>query len=366
MKFGLILFLIVASSLRIMAQTIPGLLLPEHSNGAIHFDLSGIANHQKDKFNYDLLSVFVANETKEYTASLPMQGDFSKVENVLIFKPYFSFENGLTYVIRISNSTPNEFSYVSFKIGEREKKDQAKLLRIFPTANILPENLLRFYFYFQTPMQQEEALKHIKLIDDQGNIDDQVFMKFKEELWSNDGKRLTLLFDPGRIKRGVATNVRQGAALENGRRYQLNISGDWQDVYGQKLCKSRVKEITVKEPYRKRLNPDEWTVKEPTLASLDKLTINFDRIIDHTLIQAMIQIIDDTEHFVEGNWEIGNAEKQIHFVPRNKWQKGAYKIIFDTQLEDVTGNNLKNLLDHHILEQDIDEKFQFLKFVISN
>lgn len=42
-------------------------------------------------------------------------------------------------------------------------------------------------------------------------------LAIKEELWSSDGKRLTILFDFGRIKRGVSTNRRQGPALEKGR-----------------------------------------------------------------------------------------------------------------------------------------------------
>ena len=363
-KSGLILIFVIASISGIVAQTTLGLHLPKQSDDGIHFDLSGIAKDKEYRSNYDILSVFVANETNEYTTTLPIQGNFSMVENKLVFKPYFPFEHGLTYVIRLKKANSEAFSYVPFQIGEKEKVDQAKLLSIFPTTDLLPENLLRFYFYFQTPMKQEEALKHIKLIDEEGNVDDHAFMKFKEELWSNDGKRLTLLFDPGRIKRGVSTNMKQGPSLEDGQRYHLNISGEWQDVYGQSLVQNTRKAIRVVEAYRKKMNLNEWVVSEPKSGGLDKLTIEFDRIIDHALIQSMMQVRDDSDNRVEGHWKIQNSEQQVQFVPQNRWQKGSYKIMFDTHLEDVSGNNLQNLLDHNILDLDRNELSQFITIII--
>ena len=361
-EVALILFISMASISGMIAQTTHGLSLPNHSDGVISFDISGMVDHKEDKLNYDFLSVFVANQTNEYSACLPMQGDFSTEENKLIFKPYFPFETGLAYVIKLKNAN-GEF-YLPFQIGEKEKVNQAKLLSIFPTSNLLPENLLRFYFYFQTPMKQEEALKHIKLIDEEGKVDDHAFMKFKKELWSSDGKRLTLLFDPGRIKRGVSSNTKQGAALVNGKHYQLSISGAWQDVYGQSLKKNNLKEIIVVEPYRKKINVDEWVMREPTFDSLDRLIIDFDRIVDHALIQSMMQINDPAGNLVEGSWEIINAEQQVQFIPKNRWTKGFFKIVFDTRMEDVSGNNLQNLLDHNSREKDLNEIFQIINFTV--
>jgi len=154
----------------------------------------------------------------------------------------------------------------------------------------------------------------------------------------------------------------RGPSLEIGKHYQLHISGDWQDVHGQTLTENTTKEITVVEAYREKIKPTEWAVEKPTINSLDKLSIHFDRIIDHALIQSMIQIRDSTENLVEGYWEILDYEQQIQFVPKNKWEKGSYKIEFDTRLEDVSGNNLNNLLDHHITERGTKDKSQFIYF----
>ena len=364
MKVGLILFFSIASFSGTIAQTNIVLSLPEQADGVISFDISANIDNAQPQLIYNLLSVFVASETNEYAESLAMQGNFSILENKLIFKPYFSFEIGLAYVLRLKNIDSEEFYYVPFQIGEKEKVDEAKLLTIFPTANLLPENLLRFYFYFQTPMKQEEALKHIKLIDENGNADDHAFMKFKEELWSSDGKRLTILFDPGRIKRGVFTNEIQGPALENTKHYHLNVSAEWQDVHGQKLFKNTKKEIIVIEAIREKIKIEKWALEKPSLDSHGKLFIHFDRIMDHALIESMIQIRGDEENLIEGQWELLDNEKRVQFIPQNKWEKGDYKIEFDTRLEDVSGNNLQNLLDHAIADEDRREKFQFIELVI--
>ena len=116
-------------------------------------------------------------------------------------------------------------------------------------------------------MKKRQALKHIKLIDEEGNIDNYVFMEFKQELWSADGKRLTLLFDPGRIKRGVSTNILQGLALIKGKNYKLSISGDWQDVHGQQLTMNTIKEFVVGNGYRQHIKTNDWFIDVPKLNS---------------------------------------------------------------------------------------------------
>ena len=49
------------------------------------------------------------------------------------------------------------------------------------------------------------------------------FLALDQELWDPVRRRITLLFDPGRVKRGVRTNLESGAPLVAGRRYRLVI-----------------------------------------------------------------------------------------------------------------------------------------------
>ncbi len=70
---------------------------------------------------------------------------------------------------------------------------------VYPSAQVLPENLLRFYIQFSAPMSRGEAYRHIHLLDAVGKPVPDPFLELDEELWSGDGCRFTLLFDPGRI-----------------------------------------------------------------------------------------------------------------------------------------------------------------------
>ena len=63
------------------------------------------------------------------------------------------------------------------------------------------------------------------------------FVELEQELWNRDQTRLTLLFDPGRIKRGVKPNVDMGPVLLEGHRYTLVIDRDLKDANGAPLAK---------------------------------------------------------------------------------------------------------------------------------
>lgn len=327
----------------ILSQTTSTLILPKTINGKVQLDISTISNRNTEKLGSDYLSVFVKNTKEEYVSNA-IQGRYTVENDYLVFTPYFPFEKGMTYVVRTKKSDGN-YSYQAFQVGKKEAVEKAKVVSIYPLANELPENLLRFYFYFNTPMKKGQALKHIQLIDAEGNVDNHAFMEFKQELWSADGQRLTLLFDPGRIKRGVSTNMELGPALLEGKRYKLVILGTWQDVYGQELSINTTKEFTVVKAYRQHIKVDNLQIEQPKANSYDTLNVYFDRIIDHALVQSMISIEDENKNLIVGHWQTSTNEKTVQFIPENPWQNGIYQIILDSRFEDVAGNNLNNLLD---------------------
>ena len=59
----------------------------------------------------------------------------------------------------------------------------------------------------------------------------------------------------------------------------------------------------------------------------------------------MIRIEDENKNLIVGYWETSEEEKTIQFIPEKTWKKGSYQIIMDSSMEDVSGNNLNNLLD---------------------
>lgn len=335
-----------------LAQSTPDLILPKEPDGVIQWNVSVFSRVNRANLSYDELAVFVTHASGE-NSPIPVQGIFSENADYLIFTPYYPLEKGLTYTVRTKDLDTGKYFNSPFVLESIEKRDVAELLHIFPSAEELPENLLRFYFYFNTPMRKEEALKHIHLVDSEGNTDTHAFMQFKQELWSPGGKRLTLLFDPGRIKRGVSTNLVLGPSLIEGNIYQLSISGDWQDVYGQKLGANVTKTFRVEAAYRTVIDISSWNVNEPEAESTQLLTLQLDRIMDHALVQSMIQIKTKENQNVQGSWEISESESVLHFTPVEKWQKGNYEIVLDSGFEDVAGNNLNSLLDQPKTQQHL-------------
>ena len=107
---------------------------------------------------------------------------------------------------------------------QRVARSTTRVVSVWPSRELLPENLLRFYVSFSAPMSRGEAYRRIKLLDaSTGKPVDAPFLELDEELWSPDGTRFTLLFDPGRIKRGLRPREEVGPVLEAGKSYSLMI-----------------------------------------------------------------------------------------------------------------------------------------------
>lgn len=338
------------------------LVLPTKPVDAVKLSIEGFNIKKVEDWGYEILSVFVG-DPREIDEPRAIQGTSTFVGDYLEFTPSFPFERGLKYVVKtrpVNNVT--DYSFQSFVIEEKQTPEQAKVLSIYPSAGELPENLLRFYIYFNTPMKKGQSLSHIQLSDSEGVIDSRAFMEFKYELWSSDWKRLTILFDPGRIKRGVSTNLELGPALIEGKSYEFLISGSWQDVYGNELINNFTKRFVVEKAYREKINISDWDVQEPSANSYDTLFVHCHRVMDHALIQSMIQIEVEEKNLITGHWEILEQEETIQFIPENKWQKGNYQIVFDSRLEDVAGNNLHSLLDEKVTPKNKYEKAFHFKF----
>ena len=85
-----------------------------------------------------------------------------------------------------------------------------RVRQIYPSGADVPANLLRVYVEFSGPMGRDNALKHIRLLDESGSEVIAPFLPVEAELWTADRTRFTLLFDPGRVKRGIKPNLDHG------------------------------------------------------------------------------------------------------------------------------------------------------------
>ncbi|MEM0923381.1 MAG: hypothetical protein AAGI13_10070, partial [Pseudomonadota bacterium] len=193
----------------------------------------------------------------------------------------------------------------------------------------MPENTLRFYIHFSVPMQPHVAFDYIKLRDASGAVDDAAFMRFKQELWNEDRTRLTVLIDPGRIKREVATNVELGPALRAGQQYSLTIEGGWPTADGTAVLPAFSKTFEVSDALRTRPDTSHWSVTTPCAGTLEPLTVTFDRPFDrHQLMYALrLQAQDGRE--IIGEVGVDDAEHRWSFTPFASWTTGSLDLLAD-------------------------------------
>jgi hypothetical protein len=79
-------------------------------------------------------------------------------------------------------------------------------IRISPQAKVLPANTLRFYVHFPRSGEAHFDRDQLWLVTEDEQVVRDPFLVLSQELWSLNGRRLTVLMEPGRIKRLVCAH----------------------------------------------------------------------------------------------------------------------------------------------------------------
>ncbi|HVU88073.1 MAG TPA: Ig-like domain-containing protein [Pirellulales bacterium] len=295
------------------------------------------------------LQVFVG---KAPTDDLPaIAGTATVVGNALRFSPRYPFRSGLHYCVRIdraalgnagdAGATPG---IVSFSLA-RPEGPATQIAHVYPTADRLPENHLKFYVHFSAPMSRGEAYERVHLLDADGHELPAVFLELGEELWDPAMQRFTLLFDPGRVKRGLVPREELGSVLTAGRDYTLVIDADWHDAQGQPLAAGLRKPFHVEEVDQTPIDISTWKLVPPPAASRDPLAVTFPEPLDHSLLQRLLHVTTAAGEAVAGTVEISLAETRWQFTPEQPWPAGDYELVVETTLEDLAGNAVGRAFD---------------------
>jgi hypothetical protein len=221
----------------------------------------------------------------------------------------------------------------------------ASVEAIFPTADRLPANLLRFYVVFSAPMSSGEARTRLRLVDREGRPVSGAFLELEEELWDPTGRRLTVLLDPGRIKRGLRANLESGAPLVEGRGYRLEIDAAWRDGRGVAMARGASKPFTVVAADRTTPQIAEWEMTAPPAGTRLPVVVRFPEPLDRALLASAVGVEDGAGEPVEGTIDVTDAERRWTFTPAKPWQAGVHQLRIGAELEDVAGNSLRRLFD---------------------
>ncbi len=223
--------------------------------------------------------------------------------------------------------------------------ERARVTAVYPTANELPENLLRFYIYFSKPMKRGGLLSSIRLVARGGQTVTGAFLDNKFDLWSSDSQRLTLLFDPGRVKTGLVAHATFGRALQANQHYELIIDATAHDLEGCPLAASHRKTFRVTRADNQAPDIEQWRLLMPKSHTRDALIVVLNGVHDHVSLAYRIRVKDVDERIVPGRIEVADAEQRWQFVPNQPWQSRSYLLAIDPRLEDIAGNRMTGLFE---------------------
>jgi len=277
----------------------------------------------------------------------PLAGAYAVENGALVFRPAFPLAPGPRYrAVFRGAGTPIE---KTFDGPARAPALAARVERVYPSAAILPSNQLRLYIYFSAPMSRGEAGQRIHVLDADGKPLRDVFLP-GQELWDPNNRRLTMTFDPGRIKRDLTSNRAMGPPIAEGRRYTLVIDRDWRDANGVAMSEGFRKPFRGGPAVRQPPDPKTWTVTTPTAGSRDPLVVDFGRPMNYTLVQRMLKV-SGPRGDVAGVVDIAREESQWRFMPNNPWRAGAHKLVVDMSLEDLAGNKIGQPFDIDVFDR---------------
>jgi hypothetical protein len=236
-------------------------------------------------------------------ATTPMLGDYQVDGNALRFTPRFPFMPERTHramfdplalaeILGLPERPAPGVQRLSFRIDAPERRSATHVTAVYPSGDVVPANLLRIYIVFSQPMSRRGIERHIQLLGENGKPVEHPFLDLEDGLWDPGARRLTLVLDPGRIKRGLALNAVKGLPLRPGARYHLVISAEAKDAEGSPLAENFSKEYRVDPADRTTPDPRKWKLTVPRAGTRELLVVVADRALDQPLFERLVRVED--------------------------------------------------------------------------
>lgn len=202
-------------------------------------------------------------------------------------------------------------------------------VEVHPSGATVPENLLRIELRFREPQRLPFDTRRLQLVDSTGTPITNSLLDLA--LPDAEGRRITVLLDPGRVKTDVGPNLSAGRALQEGSTVRLmvaNTSPGEPPVFKQWTVTSFDVEV---------LRPELWHLRIPRIRSNDALVVNMHQPISSSG-ERFIAVRDPAGLRVSGRISLEDGDTVWRFTPSRSWQKGTYALVTHPDLEDPAGN----------------------------
>lgn len=299
------------------------------------------------------LEVFVAGSE----GLPPLLGDLAREADALAFVPRFPLQAGMRYraVYRVPGAAAPVVEVL--EVAAAAPAGPATVLeRIDPSPDVLPENLLKLYLHFSAAMSRGEAYRRVALLDAQGRTVELPFLELDQELWDPDGRRLTLLFDPGRVKRDLLPHEEAGPPLQQGRSYTLVVDRGWPDARGNPLASEARKSFRVGPPDHTPPRSSDFRLVPPAAGTRDPLVVSLPEPLDRALLERVLEVVDRFGDPLRGDAVVGDGERRWSFTPEAPWRAGEYALRAASILEDLAGNSLGRPFEVDVFER-VEDRF---------
>jgi hypothetical protein len=273
----------------------------------------------------------------------PMTGRLVRDGDGLCFVPRFAFLDGTTYTVTVEGAS------AAVLVRARSGRLAAtEVTGICPTAAEVPANLLRLYVWFSAPMSEGYAAGQVRLARDDGSVIDGALLPTEHELWDASRRRLTVLLDPARIKRGLASHQDAGYPLRPGEPFRLVVDCGFRDARGLPLRAPAQRRYEVGGEERRHVDPGSWSLTVPPAGTSEPLQVTFGRPLDHGLLARCLHVSGPGSQLVDGTPQIGPGEQSWQLVPRRTWASGSHQLVVDPVLEDLAGNSVSRVFDRDL------------------
>ncbi len=297
------------------------------------------------------LQVFTGGADELATGRAPVLGEASERREGVSWVPRYPLQPGQQYTA-VWRPLVGEQISTTFTVPRRDLPATTVVVAVYPSSQVVPENLLRLYVQFSAPMSRGVAPRFLELVDDDNDPIAGAFVVPEQELWSPTDDRLTLFFDPGRLKQEVGPNLAAGTPLHVGQEVTLRIQAEWPDAHGAPLRESFEHTWQVVQADRERPRADEWMLHAPARPE-EPLRLEFPEALDRALLHRMLTVETEAGAPIVGAITVARGEREWVFAPTSPWLPGSYTIRVDPDLEDLAGNSLERLFDEPLIEDQV-------------
>lgn len=208
--------------------------------------------------------------------------------------------------------------------GSQAQQATPRVTLVQPSGPEVPANLLRLTIQFDRQVEGP-LLPRLALSRADETPIQEPFLE--QELWAPDGRLLTILMHPGRVKSGLIAHDDFGPILSAGEDVTLLLDGH------------AIKRWNVTQVHTTGPDASAWTLSSVRVGSRQAIVVKLDAPIDGRET-GYLAIADQHDRRVSGQARLADGERTWAFVPDSPWGAGAYKLVARGTLEDPCGNRL--------------------------